>query len=159
MPTITRRAVFKAAALAIPASLPIEASGFDSDALPDELPVTAKELAERELKAVQQAFPSTWESCSYVTDYPIDRHFSAIVCVTSDRRLLDRWAARVDRAMYPGAMDCYGIAKAGPSFVSEDGYQLVTLLIVNRKGLQLEQSAFVDLKAKYPKPEGVSYVA
>jgi hypothetical protein len=203
MPTITRRSIFKAAALAIPASLPAEASGFDSDALPEELPVTAKELAERELEAVQQALDKMREAApkggrpsketvtnnchskasdsdrqkasvnakiadavgtnrtyiSYVTDYPIDRHFSAIVCVTSDRRLLDRWAARVDRAMYPGAMDCYGIAKAGPSFVSEDGYQLVTLLIVNRKGLQLEQSAFVDLKAKYPKPEGVSYVA
>jgi hypothetical protein len=62
MPTITRRAVFKAAALAIPASLPIEASGFDSDALPDELPVTAKELAERELKAVQQALDKMREA-------------------------------------------------------------------------------------------------
>jgi len=119
-----------------------------------ECDALAKSLAKMELAAIQADYPASWRDVSYVGETYINERWTAIYCVTNDMRLLDRWAARVERAIYPGKLMVYALAKAGPIAGMDEGYNVVTLMICDRHSVGLEYVAFADLKAKYPLPIG-----
>lgn len=139
-------------ALFLPAPPAVVPTEDDDDREQAEVDELAKTLAQIELAALKDDHPEDWENVSYVADAKIDDRFTAIYCVTSNMKLLDLWAARVDHAMYPGELRVHAIGKAGQIEGLDDGYNVVTLLICNRESVELERVAFLDLKAKYPEP-------
>jgi len=139
-------------ALFLPAAPTVGPTEDDDDREQAEVNDLAKTLAQIEFAALKDDHPEDWQSVSYVTDKPVSEDYAAIYCVTSNMKLLDLWAARVDHAMYPGELRVHAIGKAGQIEGLDDGYNVVTLLICNRESVELERVAFLDLKAKYPEP-------
>lgn len=139
-------------ALFLPAAPAVVPTVDDDDREQAEVDELAKTLAQIELAALKDDHPDDWESVSYIADAKIDDRFAAIYCVTGDERLLSLWAARVERAMYPGKLRVYALGKAGQYPGKHDGFNHVTLFIVDRESVELERVAFLDLKAKYPEP-------
>ena len=136
--------------LAAPAVVSTEADDDREQAEVDEL---AQTLADIEFAALKDGHPDDWQRVSYVADVKISDRFAAFYCVTGDERLLSLWAARVERSMYPGSLRVYALGKAGQYPGMDDGFNHVTLFIVDRESVELERVAFADLKAKYPEPE------
>lgn len=146
-----RRNAILLACSAIPtACLPAGASVSTPE--PIELEVDAQQLADLEYRSIQVNHPETWQSISYVGEAMLNSQYAAIYCVTADQRLLGLWAGRVDRAMYPGKLRVFDLGKAGQYPGMHDGFNHVTVFVVDRKSLELEHSAFAELRAKYPEP-------
>ncbi|MCC7334063.1 MAG: hypothetical protein IT422_03140 [Pirellulaceae bacterium] len=163
-----RRNAFLLACSAIPAiCLPavvapaVVSTEDDDDREQAEVDQLAMTLALREFASLRANYPDNWQRLSYITDKPLNDTLAAIYCVTSNTKLIDRWAYRVEHAMYPGNLRVRSLGKAGPIEGADDGYDVVTLLICYRESVELERLAFADLKAKYPEPMltvGTDYV-
>ncbi len=128
----------------------------DDDREQQEVDGLAKTLASSRFAALKESHPDDWQSLSYVADARVREDLTAIYCVTSDPKLIDLWAARVERAMSsPGKLRVHAVGLAGSLGRGPDAvYHVVTLLICNRESVELERVAFLDLKAKYPEPAG-----
>ncbi len=140
-------------AICLPAVVaPAVTTEADDDREQAEVDELAQTLADIEFAALKDDHPEDWRSVSYIADAKIDERFSAFYCVTGDERLLNLWAGRVERAMYPGKLRVYALGKAGQYPGMDNGFNHVTLFIVGREGVELERVAFADLKATYPEP-------
>ncbi|MEZ6080811.1 MAG: hypothetical protein R3C56_35605 [Pirellulaceae bacterium] len=73
----------------------------------------------------------------------IDDRFAAIYCVTGDERLLNLWAAQLNGQPYPGKLRVYAQRQAGQYPGMDDGFNHVTLFIVDRESVELERVAFM----------------
>ena len=142
-------------AVCLPAAYapPVNSTEEDDDREQREVDELAKTLAQIELAAIKEAHPDSWQSLSYVADARVREDLTAIYCVTSNTKLIDLWAGRVDHAMYPGKLRVHALGKAGQIPGEDDGYNYVTLLLCNPESVEPERVAFLDLKAKHPEPK------
>lgn len=147
--------IFSSVAVLPVSKVQVDTSNQDDDAAElAECEALAKTLADIELNGLKADHPDSWRDVSYIGETHVNERWTAIYCVTSDMRLLDRWSMRVERAIYPGKLMVYALAKAGPIAGMDEGYNIVTLMICDRHSVGLESVAFADLKAKYPLPVG-----